>query len=699
MQLRFSPAIGETTAIAVPPSQVRNAGWSQTLLFRATFDSRDSYDKACVDGIAVEMWTDLPVDGRAKGEWGALGFSKVRPEVKHEPGSSQTSLSLLAPEDEGTHEREENTFYAEVPIRFDDCATTEFSFTYRLVYPSGEIKWLGEFGHNGVLIITQGLHGISLSNGWHVRDGAYVLEKDASEDVEVVGQLNTELGWSSWSFKEDSWPTLSRSFRTSSSLSIILLPRARGPAIYEPQPLVLASSPGSSISISPSGKVFYSAADSSARLSLRALDGSSNLLKSLMDPALEGVHSLMAVEPPYALVASPAPDASVPVCLSIIPLSSHVAPTTDVNLSLRTLASFLPEDTHAHFAMFCRSLKRSRICKVSAESDDHVGLRVGRAGGQLILSPISTVLSKRSGEERVWDICMVSAHKSAVVVLEEKEHVDHLQRALPTPPPSPPPVHPADHTREHAPAPLPSSEEVDDARSPAHSASSIPSAHPSQRDTAVARHPPLHLRAYAHVVANLIAWFWRVLFAHIVGRTVSRSRTRGVSSVGEERWRTVYGGQSTTEPSAERQDTVQEQEQEQERLEHTSGTSGRGSDLNGDTPAVTAVDSTAVAEARSNLAPVIPTPHVPSPLLAGFQGRLAPAQPTAPFFSADVLGQPIAFLVHIADREQHVKDLEISLDGKPTSASSIVKLCDDNTYLVELPADEGEARLVVAFSK
>ena len=76
MHLTFSPALGQTTVFKVAPGSSFDAGQAPTIAFRASFGSREEYLQAQVDGVQVELWTDLPAQGRAPGEWGALQFGE-----------------------------------------------------------------------------------------------------------------------------------------------------------------------------------------------------------------------------------------------------------------------------------------------------------------------------------------------------------------------------------------------------------------------------------------------------------------------------------------------------------------------------------------------------------------------------------------------------------------------------------------------
>ena len=74
MHLTFSPALGHTTVVKVPPGSSSSKPGA-TILFKATFPSHEAYRRARADGVKVELWTDLPGIGRVEGEWGAVQFA------------------------------------------------------------------------------------------------------------------------------------------------------------------------------------------------------------------------------------------------------------------------------------------------------------------------------------------------------------------------------------------------------------------------------------------------------------------------------------------------------------------------------------------------------------------------------------------------------------------------------------------------
>ena len=75
MQLVFQPPLGHTTTLKVPPSPSHLTPDS-SVTFKATVGSGDL--EVLSEGVRVELWTDLPMPGRPRGEWGAVEFTNCK---------------------------------------------------------------------------------------------------------------------------------------------------------------------------------------------------------------------------------------------------------------------------------------------------------------------------------------------------------------------------------------------------------------------------------------------------------------------------------------------------------------------------------------------------------------------------------------------------------------------------------------------
>lgn len=192
MQLTFSPALQEQTVLKAAPSASGSPAVTQSVLFKATFDSRESFLKAQADKVKVELWSDIPVAGRSLGHWGASQF-----EVLESSGAQvEETHRFSAGEEEGP---QENTLYVHLRVPLNEYIGSRFAFTYRLVHPSGQVEWLGKFGRNGEILIEQGLPGVDLREGWNIaEDGTYRTHAFPGE--RVLGNLTDPEAWACWSW-------------------------------------------------------------------------------------------------------------------------------------------------------------------------------------------------------------------------------------------------------------------------------------------------------------------------------------------------------------------------------------------------------------------------------------------------------------------------------------------------------------------
>ncbi|KZT74852.1 hypothetical protein DAEQUDRAFT_9694 [Daedalea quercina L-15889] len=228
MQLTFSPALGEIVPLVVRPGKPDAL---QETYFKATFDSIASYEHARSHGVRVEVWTDLPVEGRVRGEWAAVPFTfhEARSE---EYGQARKVLSLPSFVDDSASEG--LAVYAKLPVRLGHYHDGhQFSFTYRIVHASGDIRWLGAFGQNGTLVIDHKplpeALGITLGEGWQFQEDGVAVLKGRPTNTQEVGKLLDSRAC---------WPMFSRTCETQSCVALVLAPRPRRHAIMPNPPLV-----------------------------------------------------------------------------------------------------------------------------------------------------------------------------------------------------------------------------------------------------------------------------------------------------------------------------------------------------------------------------------------------------------------------------------------------------------------------------
>ena len=194
MHLTFSLPLGQTEAIKVLPGPYSDSGLAPTIVFKASFESRAAFLQAQASGVKVELWTDLPIPGRYKGEWGAIRFEDPGAPQNLESIGPAHFLSLRSGQSEP--QDADTSVYLHLRAPLQDRIGLRFSFTYRLAYPSGEVKWLGTYGMNGEVAIERGWPGISLGDGWQRQEDGTCRVRTSSGCV--LADLETPEDWTCW---------------------------------------------------------------------------------------------------------------------------------------------------------------------------------------------------------------------------------------------------------------------------------------------------------------------------------------------------------------------------------------------------------------------------------------------------------------------------------------------------------------------
>lgn len=191
MHLTFTPELCNTTTVPLP--KLADGATDYDLTFKASFDSLAAYEEAKRDGARVEMWTDLPASGSEEtGGWRSLAFEYAGKQARADAKENDLVLSCVASERIPSPVQDELAVYATVTVPATLIAEgSMFSFTYRVVYPSGHVQWLGAYGQNGILEFAK-------------RDVRVNFEVDGNEirlsgeKEKQVGNLNLDLAWGRW---------------------------------------------------------------------------------------------------------------------------------------------------------------------------------------------------------------------------------------------------------------------------------------------------------------------------------------------------------------------------------------------------------------------------------------------------------------------------------------------------------------------
>jgi hypothetical protein len=175
--LIFYPPLGEDTRLSVLP----HLDVAQ-LKFTASFESIEAFDEFNRDGVRAELWADFRKDG----QWVGVPFDGSN-------GEGSLAFSLL-----GCNKRSPRQLHAVVSVPLSSQDPSDFSYTFRLVYPSGHVKWLGDFGRDGFIVLERGDSRISLlGDEWSTSSGG--LSKLWRSRIDVhdvdVARLSTNFEW------------------------------------------------------------------------------------------------------------------------------------------------------------------------------------------------------------------------------------------------------------------------------------------------------------------------------------------------------------------------------------------------------------------------------------------------------------------------------------------------------------------------
>ncbi|KAG6832249.1 hypothetical protein H0H92_004214 [Tricholoma furcatifolium] len=181
MSIVFSPAILDTVHVPINSS-------STTLKFTATLNTAD-YDTFQKQGARIQLWSNIPVDGDTSGNWSSCDFESDLP-APVDPQESVKVVSLSNEDEDENHTLPPGRTVLSLRILLPQSNNEQefFSFTYRILYSSGEIRWLGEFGRNGALILKRAdtKVALGLSSEWTYKQGGYVYTRTDTKDIPVI---------------------------------------------------------------------------------------------------------------------------------------------------------------------------------------------------------------------------------------------------------------------------------------------------------------------------------------------------------------------------------------------------------------------------------------------------------------------------------------------------------------------------------
>ncbi|KAJ3907783.1 hypothetical protein F5879DRAFT_465495 [Lentinula edodes] len=431
MVISFIPAIDEVAHVAIPEWHATDS--TVELRFSAVLGDEE-FQQFKKNGMKVQVWSNLPLGRRNEGEWGEIDLHEAD-EPASVGSSDDSQISLVALED--VKAQAENLLFAICSVPFSGSSDDYYSFTYRIVYPSGEIHWLGQFGQNGMVHIntaSKNDSGIVFEEGLVANTAPFVWNTRGRqvEDL-LIAQVAHPEDWSVWTVGKDS---LFKGPATSASL-VLLVPHVRPYAVHCPKTVLLSASSDTSISVNASGKI---QATGPGSLLLQTFDPA-GFAESFLDkifahsPSLN--HRLLGVFGDYIGLTSFSAGSSVQAILVPLIPSGFVS---QIVIASASLASILDTKT-AEYTIF--SDARPSVQFAHPESG-LVRFSVPSSGGLFLLTPlyrISTISRNLEASGPTpgnhLSLSVLSPHSIAGVAPVE-------DTVLPTPPPSPH-LHPIAH--------------------------------------------------------------------------------------------------------------------------------------------------------------------------------------------------------------------------------------------------------------
>jgi hypothetical protein len=181
MDIVFTPPLANKIRLQAAISAPAH---STTAVLNFTAALSSAYHAQLVrDGAKLQIWTDVSLDTQNlhSAEWHAFDFQT--PQASPILGSTAIEVSLLTDQENYTQRDNLLSLQLSVPLVGPKCI---FSFTYRIVYPAGEIKWLGQYGQNGTIILEQSQSDSSfiLNEGWSMKNGGYAWTSNSGKAVD-----------------------------------------------------------------------------------------------------------------------------------------------------------------------------------------------------------------------------------------------------------------------------------------------------------------------------------------------------------------------------------------------------------------------------------------------------------------------------------------------------------------------------------
>ncbi|KAI0274849.1 hypothetical protein BC834DRAFT_17657 [Gloeopeniophorella convolvens] len=362
----FFPPLDSTVVVDVPPN-ARAGGVS--LLFRARTGSASALEQLKQDGVQVQAWTNAPVDEDGpEGQWRGYNFEEVpvTSETTESDGAVVTPFSLPSPTGDNPVD-EPFTLFLTLKLRPLPRYQSEADFlvTYRLLYPSGEVRWLGHHGHDLRCVLKK-------TDPWLAPP--VPVDQSSGSVSRVFSSVTMKEPWGCWAIGEGSVKYYPKGTTTDAEAAFLVFVPKRGPSTFAlHQPIILH---GAGLKLDLSGTI--TCRTSTPTRVYNAITSEPELSFAVPDLGLRW----LGVKNGYALITSPAHEQ--PVNIYAVPLLADTSPAerpTQVGLNLASNGLFAED---SRFVVY-----NSSSNGVLESSSAHIHLTIGASGGSCVLRGIS----------------------------------------------------------------------------------------------------------------------------------------------------------------------------------------------------------------------------------------------------------------------------------------------------------------------
>ncbi|KAF9014991.1 hypothetical protein BDQ17DRAFT_1418119 [Cyathus striatus] len=455
MRISFTPALGDRFTISDKPSSGLQSP-STTIQFSATLSESD-YVELKRTGAKVQLWTNIPQGGRSLGEWSEHDFQDESQYMEDNPidatsGDLAELVHLVSKEGEEERHPVEHIDHCGhlrlcIPIPADigtGSQTLLSEFTYRIVYSSGEIKWLGHYGYNGTLVLENGKAGqiaLTSQDGWTFNSSdascIYNIPEGVSGVVRIA-QLADPSAYQLWAFENDNFLP-----HCKNASLVLVTPRAPAlRALVIPDLYILSASSGALVSIDYSGNI-TACGDGTVSVYTYSYGSTSAATSWISDHLLERcrVAHIVSSGKDYALLAPIGLMKETLRKTLILPL--NFVPTNQiVRIPLTILSHMLGTDSSTPLIILSSNnldvhfFQPPSSTGPAPEVDIHFAFLVDPSGSQISASPTHILYASRNNNGKA-SLVEWSASILCPFTFIESPDAGDAGGILPTPPPSP----------------------------------------------------------------------------------------------------------------------------------------------------------------------------------------------------------------------------------------------------------------------